>query len=311
MPSEQATVCVFAPSLFATVTVEQGEAEFAEIHFHVGGQGFWIARMVRELGERAVLCGPVGGETGDVIRGLVGSSGVDFAPVKVVGSSPAYLHDRRAGERAIVAESQPPPLSRHEVDDLFGRTLRHAISAGTCVVTGRPRGERLETDFYRRLAADLSAVGVRSVGDLHGDELRDYLIGGPLDVLKVSDEDLSADEGRDLESDDDVWKVVDRLCEEGARAVVVSRGGDGALARFGEQRFRVRIPRLEVVDEKGAGDSMTAALAVALLRDLDPPDVLRWASAAGAANVTRHGLGSSGLELVEKLTGVIGVLEVE
>ena len=310
MPSEHPSVCVFAPSMLATVTVERDDADFDEIHFHVGGQGFWVARMVRELGERPVLCSPVGGETGDVIRGLVRSAGVDFAPVRVTGTSPAYVHDRRNGDRSVVAEAKPPALSRHEVDDLFGKTLRHAIGAGVAVVTGRAPGETLGPDFYRRLGADLQAVDVVTIGDLHGDELASFLDGGRMDVLKVSDEDLSEDVGRALEDDGALWEVMAEFHERGVEAVIVSKGERGALALFEDRRFEVTIPAFEVVDHTGAGDSMTAALAVAATRGVGPEDMLALACAAGAANVTRHGLGSSQLELVERLADLVKVAEL-
>lgn len=303
-------MCVFAPSLFATITVEPDEEDFDEIHFHVGGQGLWVSRMVRELGERPILCGPVGGETGDVIRGLVRSSGIDFAPVRVVGTSPAYVHDRRDGDRTIVAEARPASLSRHETDDLFGRTLRHAIGAGVAVITGRARGDSLGADFYRRLSADLEAVDVTTVGDLHGDELGSFLDGGRIDVLKVSEDDVVEDLGEPLDDEDALWDAIGRLHDRGVRAVVLSRANHGALARFGDRRFGVDIPEFEVVDQTGAGDSMTAALAVAASRDMDPEPMLALACAAGAANVTRHGLGSAPLDLVERLAELVKVDEI-
>lgn len=307
MPSEHPTVCVFAPALFATVTIEQGDGEFDAIHFHLGGQGFWVTRMVKELGERPILCAPVGGESGDVLRGLVASTGLDFAAVRMAGETPAYVHDRRQGDRDVVATARSPELTRHEIDDLFGKTLRHAIGAGVCVITGRPTGVELGTDFYRRLGVDLAAAGVRTIGDFHGEELESFLAGGPLEMLKVSDEDL----GKDGADEADLWEAMAALNESGARSVVVSRGSVGALGLFDGKRMRATTPEFEVVDHTGAGDSMTAALAVAMVQSLDAVEALKLACAAGAANVTRHGLGSSPADLVKRLTDLITVDPVD
>lgn len=309
MAPEQASACVFAPALFATVTIEPGEEGFDAIHFHMGGQGFWVARMIRSLGERPVLCAPAGGESGHVLNGLVAPTGLDFAAVRAARESPAYVHDRRNGERQVVATSRSPDLTRHEMDDLFGKTLRHSIAAGTCVITGRPEGARLTPGFYRRLGADLAAAGVRTVGDFHGEELASFLVGGPLDVLKVSDEDLVED-GTPVSDEEAVWNAVDELTAAGARAVVVSQANRGALASFDGVRYRATTPEFEVVDHSGAGDSMTAALAVAVVRGLDPVDALRLACAAGAANVTRHGRGSSQADLVQGLTDLVNVEKI-
>lgn len=308
MPPETYNVAVFAPSLLITVTVESGGADYDEIHFHMGGQGYWVARGIRELGERPILTAPVGGEPGQVIRGLVASTGLDFSPVQIAGPSPGYVHDRRHGERSVLATSRSPDLDRHETDDLYARTLQHSVTAGVCVITGRRDEDRLSVDLYRRLGTDCAAAGVTSVGDFHGDELTAFLEGGPLDLLKVSDEDLARDGllGEDA-PDSEVWEAIDHLCDSGARTVVVSRGRDGALGRFGVRRVKAVPPAFEVVDPAGSGDSMTAALAVATVRGLEPEDTLRLACAAGAANVTRHGLGSAPVDLVARVVPLIEI----
>lgn len=308
MPSDTPTVCVFAPSILVTVTIEPGDEDFGDIHFHLGGQGYWVARLVRELGERPILVAPVGGEAGQVVRGLLRSTGLDFAPVGIEGSSPGYVHDRREGDRIQVAEARSPDLNRHEVDDLFARTLQHAIGAGLCVLTGKRPGDTLPTDFYLRLAADLAAADVRTVGDFHGPELSAHLEGGPLDILKISDEELAADGMvADAEAgEEEVFGAIDELRGQGAEAVVVSRAL-GALASFKDVAMRAVSPRFHVVDTSGAGDSMTAALAVGMVRSLSPEDSLRLACAAGSANVIRHGLASSPADLISRLAPLIEI----
>jgi 1-phosphofructokinase len=74
--------------------------------------------------------------------------------------------------------------------------------------------------------------------------------------------------------------------------------------------LRARAPQLSVIDPRGAGDSMTAALAVARKRGLGAPDVLRLATAAAAVNVTRHGLASGYGETILQLVPHVAVEQV-
>jgi 1-phosphofructokinase len=67
---------------------------------------------------------------------------------------------------------------------------------------------------------------------------------------------------------------------------------------------------LQPVDHHGAGDSMTAAIAVGLARGLPIEAALRLGAAAGALNVTRHGLGSGRREAVGRLCERIQIREV-
>lgn len=299
---------MLGPVLYLTVTIELSSAGTDEVHIHPGGQGFWVARMLKHLDDRPLLCGPVGGEAGRVFLGLLGQFGMDVSPVEIAHRSPVVISDRRSGEREIIANSPTVALERHEIDDLYGRFLDRSLAAGLCVITGQSEGI-LPTEFFRRLGHDLAAADVKVIADLHGRELWSFLEGGPIDVLKVSHQDLQID-GL-LESEDNTEEALTRavgiLIEAGARSVVLSRQHEPTLACFGTTWYAARTPELEPADHRGAGDSMTAGLAAALRRGLGHDDTLRLASATAAANVTRHGLGSANAELIPELTNKVEV----
>ena len=311
MGHEQHTVTVFAPVLYLTVTVESTSSGADEVHIHPGGQGFWIARMLKHLDERPLLCGPLGGESGRVFRGLLSQFGMDVSAIDVAHSSPTIVQDRRSGQRVIVAEAPSVSLARHEIDDVYGRFLDRALASAVCVITGQSN-PIFPVDIYRRMGHDLESAEVEVVADLHGPELRAFLEGGPIDVLKVSDEDLTKDgllpspqasETRALDAIADLRKA-------GARAVMLSRQDRPALARSGDDVYVAKPPKLHPADDRGAGDSMTAGLVAGLRRGLDFHEVIRLGCAAGAANVTRHGLGSAEEGLISELMERVEVTQL-
>jgi 1-phosphofructokinase len=301
MAHQDHIISIFAPHLTLTVTIEAGRENGPDdIHIHPGGQGFWVARMLRHLKEKPLLCGPVGGESGGVLRSLIRQWGIDLSPLEVQESSPAIVQDRRSGDRASIAKAPAPSLTRHELDDAYGRILDHALSSEVVVITGQ-NTEIVPVDTYRRLGHDLASADVPVVGDLHGGELEAFLEGGHLDLLKISDEDLIEDGMLDGEDEDMALDQLHRLRESGAKRVVISRGPRPALALIEGVTYRVTGPDLEPADFRGAGDSMTAGLAAGLRRGLGTEEMLRLASGAGAANVTRHGLGSASDDLIPRL----------
>jgi 1-phosphofructokinase len=304
-------VVVFAPVISVTVTVESGSENGAEVHFHPGGQGFWVARMLRHLGQRPLLCGPMGGESGGVAQDLLEQWQIDLSPVQMSGDSPVVIQDRRSGHRSMFAETSPPHLSRHELDDLYGTFLENALSVSTCVISGQ-LGDVIPGDFYRRLGHDLGSAEVTVIADVHGSDLDSFLTGGMIDVLKVSHDDLGRDGAVSGEAEDkeEILGVIDSLMAQGAGAVVVSLAEGGALADYAGTRYRVRPPEFDPADHRGAGDSMTAGLAAASVRGLPAQDALRLACAAGAANVTRHGLGSAAESLIPGLAERVQVEEL-
>lgn len=303
-------VCVFGSSLLLTISIEKSTDEEAddELHFHPGGQGFWIARMLTRLGAQPILVSPAGGEAGEVLQGLARSWGVRMHGVPVTGESPAYVHDRRSGKREQIAQSRLPTLGRHELDDLYGAVLSYASTSGHCIVTGRFSGDATPLDFYRRLGADLASIGAVAVGDLHGVELDAFLEGGPLHTLKVSDDDLVEDGVLQPEATlEQRLAAMKPLVARGVRRVVLSAANGPTLLATATATFRATPPLLATVDHRGSGDSMTAGLTYAAMHDLDERRTLRLACAAGAANATRRGLGNADGELVRSLADRVEV----
>ncbi len=307
------SVCVFAPSVLLTVTVEpwdDADGLVGDVHLHPGGQGFWIARMLLRLGERPVLCGPIGGESGMALTALLAAWGVPIRATAMVGPTPCIVADRRSGVRRTVATSPVPRLDRHEVDDLYSTVLESALETRLCVVTGLRSDHEVPPAFFRRLAADLGAAGVTTVGDLHGPALDAWLDGGPLHVLKLSHEDLATN-GQLVGGMAGSGPVLDGLVRRGARGVVISFAEAGAVAHLGGRRWIAEPLPLSIVDAGGAGDAMTAGLAAGLRRELAPADLLRLACAAGATSVARHGLATGLPGLVGRLVPEVQVVEVE
>jgi 1-phosphofructokinase len=290
---------VFCPTPFVTVTVEDLSGS-PDIHIHAGGQGVWVGRMLRELGVSPVLCLPSGGETGRLLGPLLEAESLAVRMVQSAGQTAAYVHDRTGGERHVIAATDPPPLGRHEADELYTAVLEVAARADVCVLCG-PASERvLPEDTYRRLPADLRAIGTPTVADLSGRALRDGLSAG-LDVLKVSHEEVLADGWAQDGSVRGLCTGMERLHEAGARSVVVSRAQEPTLALLEGRVLSVRSPVMQRVDHRGAGDSMTAGLAAGVARALPWADALRLAAAAGALNVTRHGLATGERSAIDAL----------
>lgn len=294
------SACVFAPSPLLTVTVEDAAGDGSEVHLHAGGQGFWIARMLVALDLDTELCAPLGGEVGLVLEPLIAAEGVRVRPGARTSGNGAYVHDRRGGERDVVADMAPLRLSRHEVDELYSATFASGLAADVTVLGGPSAPDIVPADVFRRIAADLGSVGKPVVADLSGEELTAAVQGG-VTVLKVSHEDLVED---GLASSADPKALVDTmhdLADAGARTIVVSRAGDPTFVLTDGELVEVVAPEMQRVDHRGAGDSMTAGIAAALAHGRQTTEALRLGAAAGASNVTRRGLATGRREAIEQL----------
>jgi len=295
-----ARVMVFAPAPQLTVTIEQQHAE-PELHVHPGGQGIWQTRMITSLGAEVTLCAAVGGEVGRVLKPLLDFKGVQLRTVPRETGSGWYVHDRRDGSRREIAEQPGAPLTRHELDELYNLALAEGLRAGIAVLSGPAHPSVIRPEVYRRLAGDLRANGCKVIADLCGRHLEAVLDAG-LHVVKVSHEELIADGLASDDSDEQLTGALQKLHDDGAESALVSRADVGALALINEEIYRVGVPKLAPNDSRGAGDSMTAGVAAVLAQGGDMSTAVRTGAAAGALNVTRHGLGTGHLDAVQVLT---------
>jgi 1-phosphofructokinase len=304
-------IAVFAPSPMLTITIEPG-ADRDEVHLHAGGQGFWVARLAATLGADVALCCALGGEPGEVLRGLLESEPLTLRAATAPTANGVYIHDRRTGRRREVVRVDSAPLARHASDELYGITLAAALDSDLTLLTGCEPEDIVEPNVYRRLARDLGTNGKVAIADLSGSSLSAALKGG-IELLKISHEELLRDGRAGSSAVPDLLAAARALHTAGARHVLVSRatapallitdgGADAALELDG--------PMFEALDERGAGDSMFAATGVGLARGMSMLDSVRLGAAAGALNATRRGLGTGTRQEIERLAGHVTVRPV-
>jgi len=306
------SLVVFAPSPLLTITVEAADTQRQEIHLHAGGQGFWVARMAALLGAEVSLCCALGGESGAVLRGLIGRENVELLGVECDASNGVYIHARRGGgAREQLARTDSGRLSRHEADELYGLALSAALDAGVALLTGVDPPDVLDSEIYRRLAGDLRSNGVRVIADLAGPCLTAALAGG-LDILKISEEEVLDEDIAGGSGVDHLLEALDALHGEGAETVLISRAAEPALVLDGARGRYLELtgPRVETLEPKGTGDSMFAALGASLADGQELDIALRLAMAAGCLNATRHGLGTGTRQQIQRLSHHIAINEL-
>jgi 1-phosphofructokinase len=295
-----AKVAVFGPSPLLSIAIEKRGAGGDDIHLHAAGQGVWVARMAAELGAEPILCGFAGGETGAVLRHLLGELPLELRLVETAAASGAYLHDRRSGEREPLAQHAADAPSRHEIDDLFSLACAAGLEAGALAVCGPYPGEALPLEIYGKLVADVRENGTPVLVDLSPPRLDSALAGRP-DLVKINDWELAAFVCGPVDTPARLRAAAERLLEKGAAAAIVTRAAEPALVLRDGDAWELVPPRFERGSREGCGDSMMGALAAAVAAGRPWEEALRLAAAAGAANFLRHGLGSGARPVVEGL----------
>lgn len=300
-------VTILAPSPTLTVTVED-HPRGSEIHVHAGGQGVWQARMLRRLDVSVTMCCVLSGEIGRTLQHLLEDEGITVVAIEREGRGSAYLHDRREGKRIVIAEEEGDPIDRHARDDLYGAVLHSSAESKAVLLSGPVGIDTVPADIYRRLAIDLRGEDCTVIADLAGERLHAVVDGG-IDVLKVSHEELLADDLVQGTSVPELTRAMQRLREQGAGAVIVARSSEPLLLLDEHGVIEVSLPRFEENETRGAGDSLTAGVVAAITRGESLRDAITLGAAAGALNVTRHGLGTGDADAIARLRERVQVRE--
>ncbi len=224
-------------------------------HLYPGGKGINVALVLGRLGVPAKMLGFTAGFTGREIERLCRLHGGDCAFLPLPdGNSRINVKISAAEETAVngLGPAIPAGMLRRlqtQIDALGPRDT--LVLAGSIPAS-------LSQDIYKDLLAQTAPKGVRGVVDATGGLLRMVLPYRPF-LIKPNREELGELFGKNLEGEDGLLACARILQREGARNILVSLGGDGALLLTEEgQVLRRGAPTGTLVNSVGAGDSMVA-----------------------------------------------------
>ena len=268
---------------------------------HPGGSPLNVAYGLGRLEHEVSLLTRLGGDAhGRLLREHLAAASVALVPGAVdelpTSVARALLDEQgRASYEFDVQWRLPAAQLPAEVDVVHTGSIGAAVEpgAGQALELLRSWRGRATTSYDPNVRPAFLGTPERALARVEG-------FVDAADVVKASDEDLAW-----LCPGEDPVEVARRWQRRGPALVVVTRGGEGAVAVAGAGTMRVPAPRTEVVDTVGAGDAFTSGLLHALAgHDLLGPagarqlralrldaleDVLRTAVRAASITCSRAG----------------------
>jgi tagatose 6-phosphate kinase len=273
------------------------------------GKSVNVAKVLNALGERPIATGFIGGDRGSLIEATLSDRGIETEFIRggtetrqciTVIDESADTHTELVQESEMVSKDRYRQLM--EIVRKWATRCRAMVMSGTLTPCA-------PVNFYRRCTQLAVECDVLSVVDAQGPALVEALKAGP-GVVKPNRPELATTVGRELANERDVKNAMRELRERGAQRVVVTAGGEPALAFDGEQFWRIHAPKITAVNPIGSGDAFTAGLVWRLLCGDDLGEACRWASAAGAANALTIMAGEVRLKEVKRLAVEVKIEEI-
>lgn len=246
-----------------------------------GGKGINVSIVLKNLGFESKLFGFVAGFTGEKIKTYIKNVGCipDFVELSE-GHSRINVKIRETKETELNA--QGPKINQTEISLLFEK-LKNIKDGDTLVLAGSIPNT-LPDDIYEKMLKNINDKNVNIVVDATKDLLMKTLKYKPF-VIKPNNHELGEIFGKELKNNDEIVKYAKKLKENGAKNVLVSMAGDGAiLVDENDKDYFLKAPKATLINSVGAGDSMVAGFIAGWLKYKNYEDAFKMAVATGSAS---------------------------
>jgi len=274
-----------------------------------GGKGLNVSFVLKNLGFDTTALGFLASFVGDEIERRVAETGVRTEFQKLPrGCSRINMKVRNVDGTEV--NGMGPEIPSENVQELMNRL--QALQSEDILVLAGSIPSSMPATVYRDIMESLSASGLQKnragAGDASGpmvvvdatkDLLRNVLPYHPF-LIKPNHHELGELFGVTLTTREAVVPYAKKLREQGARNVLVSMGGLGAVLVDEQDKVHLSAaPEGTVVNSVGAGDSMVAGFLVGWLEKKDYEHAFYMGLAAGSASAFSEELATR--EEVEKV----------
>ena len=267
-----------------------------EEQVYAGGKGINVSIVLKNLGVENTALGYIAGFTGDEILKQINNHGVNCDFIKLEnGISRINVKLKSDGETEI--NGSGPEITENDLKALYEK-LSNLTKGDYLILSGSIPGS-VPDDIYERIMKSLLEKEVEFVVDATKDLLLKVLKYKPF-LIKPNHHELAEMFDVELKDDNDIIKYGKKLQEMGAKNVLISMAGDGAilLPENGEAIKR-EVPKGVLKNSVGAGDSMVAGFLCGYLKNNNIDEAFKMGIATGSASAFSEELATK--EEVEKL----------
>lgn len=246
-----------------------------------GGKGINVSTVLMNLGIESTALGFMAGFTGDEIVRELEAMGVksDFIRIE---EGISRINVKLKSVDGTEINGCGPEISSEKVEQLMKQL--DVLGEGDVLFLAGSIPASMPDDIYRSIMARLDGRGIRIVVDATKDLLLNVLEYHPF-LVKPNNHELGDIFGKELKTREDVVPYGKKLQQMGARNVLISMAGEGAvlIAEDG-QVFEKPAPKGRLVNGVGAGDSMVAGFMAGWMEKQDYRHAFYMGIAAGSAS---------------------------
>lgn len=260
------------PFMLGTVNRAEKDMKFP------GGKGINVSRVLHRLGVQNIALGFTGGFTGEFIKSVLKSEDINTDFVQVDGDS--RINVKIKGKEETELNGQGPMITEEQFQQLMKKFEK--MRAGDFVVLAGSIPSSIPKNFYEQIAMYGEERGIQVVVDTSGSALKHVMKNNPF-LLKPNHYELGELFGKELSTVEDILPYGKKLIAQGVQNVIVSMAGEGALLFTNDGVYEATVPKGQVVNSVGAGDSLVAGFVGIYEQTKDIIKAFQYGVATGSA----------------------------
>lgn len=246
-----------------------------------GGKGINVSTILTNLGIESTALGFVAGFTGDEIIRKVEEIGVrsDFIRIE---DGISRINVKLKSIDGTEINGMGPDISPEKTEELMKKL--DVLVPGDVLVLAGSIPVSMPDDIYSRILERLEGKGVTFVVDATGELLLNVLKYQPF-LIKPNNHELGDIFGVKLKTREEVVPYGRKLQEMGAKNVLISMAGEGAvLVAEDGSVYETPAPKGVLVNAVGSGDSMVAGFTAGWMEKKDYRHAFYMGVASGSAS---------------------------
>ncbi len=250
----------------------------------IGGKGINVAKAITALGSTAFATGLMGYEHNDLFVSELKALGVESKFTTLPGKTRTnYKVNDTDGS---ITELNEKGFCVNDSSLLeFENLVKELSKKANFVILSGSLPSGVDDKYYEKLVNNIIVpFGI----DAEKGKMLPTLRFHP-EIIKPNKQELEDLVGRKIDTTDDIIDACKYLINKGAKRVLASMGGDGAILVTESESFIATAPTVKVESTVGAGDTMLSAAVIEITKNSPPEIILKSAVAAGTAAVMSKG----------------------
>ncbi|MBQ2359234.1 MAG: 1-phosphofructokinase [Ruminococcus sp.] len=273
--------------------------------YYYGGKGINVSLVLAELDLDSTAYGFVAGFTGKAIENGIRNDHIITDFIKLKEGISRINIKIKAGEETEI-NCQGPHIDEQELERLLQKIDR--IQPGDTLILAGSIPNTMPDDTYEIMMQRIGDKDVRIVVDATKQLLVNSLKYHPF-LIKPNRQELSEIFNVEVKTEEDIEHYAKELQKLGARNVLISLGGEGAmLIDENGGKHKAGVLKEKVINTVGSGDSMVAGFVAGYVKTGDYAYALKLGSVCGNATAFLSGLATKEKinELLEKFEKQFG-----